>query len=515
MSDNSIERKYEKAFEQAGYLQPGFASNARQEMARMVEVIAKGNKNIDTILSTNQNIPVKGGFIAEEFHAETFNLDAILKGDDARAYTDRYGEWSELEWNGAKLHKNDVPDVVVSRDGKVTTTAQSKYYDSSETTAGQMSQTKDGTVKYEKVDALLGPEDQVNTSYKKVPGESEPVPTTTIKEHAQAKSEALQAKNGDKAQIDAYKQTAEKVTDKVQDGKSSSSGLSKEDADAMGAGDKTKLEKIESEYQTRSTLKQMRNAAVGAAALSAVVSGSMNTLHYIQLVKAGKISAGDATLKIVGETVAAAADSAVKASANVGVHSLLVRYGSEKAAMQVLARQGLKSMLKTNVVTVGVVCAVDAVKDLVRLGTGDITTQEFFDRQGKGVLMTTAGVAGGALGTAAGVGAATVFGVSSGALALTVAEFVGGLSGGMIAGLAMNLAIENGIEKPYRDLVSNTTNLRAAATELERVSRTMFSNQILFTKYLEADVQMETALNNQMCRVDEAGKRAFDAISRI
>lgn len=183
--------------------------------------------------------------------------------------------------------------------------------------------------------------------------------------------------------------------------------------------------------------------------------------------------------------------------------------------MQVLARQGLKSMLKTNLVTVGVVCAVDAVKDLVRLGTGDITTQEFFDRQGKGVLMTTAGVAGGALGTAAGVGAATIFGASSGALALTVAEFVGGLSGGMIAGLAMNLAIENGIEKPYRDLVSNTTNLRAAATELERVSRTMFSNQILFTKYLEADVQMEAALNNQMRRVDEAGKRAFDAISRI
>lgn len=515
MSDDSIERKYEKAFEQAGYLQPGFSVNARHEMAQMVEAIAKANKNINDILSTNQSVPVKGGFIAEEFHAETFNLDAILKDDNARAYTDRYGEWSELEWNGAKLRKNDVPDVVVNRDGQVTTTAQSKYYDSAETTAAQMSQTKDGAAKYEKVDTLLGPEDQVNTSYKKVSGESEPVPTTTIQEHAEAKADALKAQNGDKAQIEAYEQTAQKATDKIQDGKSSSTSLSKEDADAMGAGDTSKLEKTGSEYKTESTLKHMRKAGINAAAMSALVSGSMNTVHYIQLASSGKISAQEAALKIVGETVAAAADSAVKASANAGVQSLLVRYGSEEAALQVLAKQGLKSMLKTNAVTVGVTCTVDAIKDLVRLGIGEITAQEFFDRQGKGVLMTSAGVAGGALGTAAGVGMATAFGASSGTLAMTVAELIGGLSGGMIAGLAMTLAIENGIEKPYRDLVRNTANLKEAAAELERVSRTMFDSQILFTQYLEADVQMETALQAQMSRVDEAGRRALDAISRV
>ena len=328
MSNDNNDRNRDKAITQAAHLHPMFGDNARQQMAQMVETIARSNEHIDAILSTNQNAAVKGGFIAEEYHAETFNLDAALKGDKAKAYTDRYEEWNKLEWNGEKLCKNDVPDIVVSRDGKVTKTTQSKYYDTAENTASQMSQTKDGKVKYEKVDDLLGPTEHVNTQYKKVPGETEPVATTTIKEHAEAKAEALKAQKGDKNQIEAYKQTAKKATDKVEDGKSSSKALSKEDADKLGSGDRSKLKDIESEYQTKSTLQQMGNAAVGAAAMSAVVSGSMNTLRYIQKAGSVELTVEEATIKIVGETVAAAADSAVKASATAGAHSLIVRYGS-------------------------------------------------------------------------------------------------------------------------------------------------------------------------------------------
>ena len=85
----------------------------------------------------------------------------------------------------------------------------------------------------------------------------------------------------------------------------------------------------------------------------------------------------------------------------------------------------------------------------------------------------------------------------------------------MIAGLAMTLAIENGIERPYRDLVKNTELLHEAAKELERTSQTVFKAQVLFTKYIEADYQMETALQKQFSRIDEAGQRALDAINRI
>jgi hypothetical protein len=505
MAEESIERKYEKAFEQAASLHPVFPSSARQQMARMVEASLTGNAHIDKILSTNQSVEIKGGFIAEEVHAETFNLDAALKGDKAQAYTDRYGEWGQQEWGGRNLTTNDTPDIVVVRDGKVSTTAQSKYNYSPEETARQMSQVKDGQPKYEKVDQLIGPGDQIKPVDEMV----------SIGEHAQAKAEALKATGGDPVDTQAYEQTLAKHTDTLKDGKSSSTSLSKAEADKIGEGDRTKLEQIEDSYKNKSTLQQMGKAAVGAAAMSAVVSGSLNTVRYIQLAREGKLTGDEAALKIVGETVAAAADSAVKASANTGVQSLMVRYGSEKAVTEVLAKQGMKAMMKSNAVTVGVVCAVDAVKDLVRLGMGDISKEEFFERQGKGILQTSAGVVGGSLGMAGASAASVALGASVGGTAMTVASVVGGLSGGIIAGLAMTLAIENGIEKPYRDLVRNTGLLQEATSELERVSQTVFMGQVLFGRYIERDLMLEEGLREQFGRIDRAGLEALDAINKI
>lgn len=499
MSGDSIEKRYERAFEQTVSLQPVFPEAAKREMARMVEVMARAEENINYRLNTNQNFGQKGGFIAEEVHAETFNLDAVLKDSGSRAITDRY----KAEWHEQGLKGNDNPDIVIMKDGEIASRVQSKYEQTYKRTAGKLAQRNpDGSVKYETNDQYLVPDDQ----------------RADIREYARQRSQE-KANEGDSSLAESFRQTSKKSSSTIKDGEVESRPLSKEDADSFGkAKNKSELEKlnqIEAEYQTKSTIKQMRNAAVGAAAMSAVVSGTVNTLKYIQLAKDGAITAEEATVKIISETVASAVDSAVKASANAGVQSLMVRYGSKEAAMQVLAQQGMKNMLKTNAVTVGVVCAVDAVKDLVRLGTGQISRQEFFDRQGKGVLMTSAGVAGGAVGTAAGVGVATALGASSGSLALAAASFIGGLSGGMIAGLAMTLAIENGIEKPFRDLVRNTQSLQAAATELERASQTIFRGQLLFTKYLQGDFELDAALHDQLARIDRSGARALDIINQI
>lgn len=514
MEKETLESQYAKVFEQSSATHPIFPLAARYQMAQLVEAIARSKSNITQILSTSQTVPVKGGFLAEEFHAETFNLDAILKADKARAYTDRYDEWNSLQWNGRNLSRNDVPDIAVTRDGNVSTTLQSKYNYSAETTAREMSQVKNGHPKYGAVDSLLGPEDQVNRTYRSVPGETEPVGTTTIGEHAQAKAEALIKEGGNEAEVQAYQQTAKKVTDTVRDGKSSSTSLTKGEADAMGAGDMTKLRKVEEQYQTRSTGGMMVGAAVGAAAMSAIVCGAVNTVRYIQLAREGKLTGEQAALKILGETAASAADSAVKASANTGVQSLLVRYGSEKASLQFLANQSFAGMLlRTNMATIGVVCVVDAVKDLVLLGTGKISKDTFFERQGKGILTTSAGTVGGTLGVAGATSFAGLLG--GGSTAMAAASLIGGLSGGIIGGLAMALAIENGIEKPYRDLVENTQNLRAAAEELDRVSQNIFMGQCYFNKYLQQDNALEEALNMQFSRIDEAQKRALDAISKI
>lgn len=84
-----------------------------------------------------------------------------------------------------------------------------------------------------------------------------------------------------------------------------------------------------------------------------------------------------------------------------------------------------------------------------------------------------------------------------------------------IAAIAAAIATKIGVDRQYRHLLSNTQTLRDAAGELERISGQMSKKQILFTKFLEADAQMEETINNSMRRVDAAGQSALDAISKI
>jgi hypothetical protein len=283
----------------------------------------------------------------------------------------------------------------------------------------------------------------------------------------------------------------------------------------MGEGNKDPLNIIENEYNSKSTIQQVRKAATGAATMSAIVCGSINIFRFVQQARVGKLSIDEAVKCIVVETATAAADSAVKASANAGIQSLMVRYGAEKAVIEGLAKQSMKSMFKTNVVTVGIVCTIDSIKDLVRLGTGTISKDEFYERQGKNFLNTTAGVVGGSLGTTGALTIATSLGISAGTTSMMLAGVIGGLSGGIIAGLAMSLAIENGIEKPYRDLINNTELLHSAARELESLSKTVFLNNVLFSKILEKNVYLETELNQQFDRIDASGLRSLNIINKI
>ena len=67
----------------------------------------------------NQN-PCLDGFIAEQYHAQTFNLNAEAAGSPYRAKV--------LEPNGSGYNKNSVDIVIVDADGKIVRKYQSKYY---------------------------------------------------------------------------------------------------------------------------------------------------------------------------------------------------------------------------------------------------------------------------------------------------------------------------------------------------------------------------------------------------
>lgn len=500
--NEKIEKKFEKAFSQLGETNPVFPMQAKRQMADMVEQIARANENILKRASTDHDIPHKAGFIAEEFHAETHNLDAILNDDSTRVYTDQYKE----EWKRQGFNGNDTPDLIAVKDGKTTHQSQAKYYKSAKKTETEMRKIKNGEAKYKDMDSLLGPSDQVNPQDGK-PSISQEARKTELKESTA---------DGRKDVREAAKQVKEKATDRVSTGKSESTPLSKKEAEELAKDHKKSDHKndLENKYQTESTIQQMKKAAKGAAAISAVMSGTYNTVLYCKMVKDGKMTEQEAVYKIISETASSAADSALKASAVTGTQSLIIRYGS-KELVEKLTEQSLKGMMRSNVATVGVICAIDAIKDLVKLGSGKITKDEFYERQGKNMLNTATGATGGAVGFSVGVATATSLGYAAGSTGLIVFGAVGGITGGLIAGLAMQIAIENHIEQAYSDMLRNTTNLNQSLAILQNVSTNIFQGQVLFTEYLKEEERLDNSFSEKIEKLELSGSKMSAAIDAI
>jgi hypothetical protein len=501
-NDERIEIKYEKQFKQLGETSPLFPYMAKKQMLNMVEQISKSNEVFEKISTTNQTEAVKAGFLAEEWHTETHNLDATLNNDSTRVYNDNYEEWYKQGYS-----KNDVPDLIAVKNDETVHESQLKYYKNADKTAKAMRDLdRDGNVKYSNMDSLVGPSDQVTGATGK----------STIQEEAQKTVNKENTSTGRANVKKAAQDVFDKAIDKIKTGKSKSKPLSKKEAEQLAKNHKKSKYKndIENEYKTKSTTQQIRNAAVGAAAMAAVTSGVTNTIRYCQMAKEGKISEKEAVYKILAETVSSSADSAIKAGSIAGSHSLIVRYGSKKL-IEKMTEQSLRGMMRTNVVTVGVICGIDAIKDLVKLGTGKITQDEFYERQGKGMLNTGSGVVGGSLGFSVGTSVATSLGFASGSTGLVAIGAVGGVAGGLIAGLAMQLAIENHIEKAYSDMIRNTDNLNQSLKLLSSVSNNIYQGQIVFKEFLKEEQRLNQSFENHTKRLNDSGKKMSSAIDLI
>ncbi len=263
---------------------------------------------------------------------------------------------------------------------------------------------------------------------------------------------------------------------------------------------------------------QKCGASSASAAMAAVVDGAGNILEYVDQVKSGKLNIQEATSKIIGETLSAAASSAINAAGESGRCILVERFGSEQEAIPALVQQGAKIMLeKANIP--GDKKIVDVIQDVVNLGAGKISPAEFGKKCGQFAMECCNGKFS-SLGSSAGMGAAQTF-INTAPLLSKIGAMKTAIQAASkanvvaIAAIAAAIATKIGVDRQYRHLLSNTQTLRDAAGELERISGQMSKKQILFTKFLEADAQMEETINNSMRRVDAAGQSALDAISKI
>ncbi|WP_281072729.1 hypothetical protein [Succinivibrio dextrinosolvens] len=489
---NEKKDKVTESFKRASEINPTRTYFAKEQMAQLLEEHFKSQDIIKSKISTKQDYENKGGFCADELTTHQYNNEAILNGTKQRASNDNRPEWFNLETNQGNLKKNDPCVDVVTYDpktNKVISSTQVKAYRTARETAQELAELVNNKPKYNNADKYKVPEDQ----YKE------------IIEYAKNKYEELKIKNPAKAE--AYKQIYEK-TEPI-------NGFSKEDLNNLGKGDTSKLEKLDKQTQNQSTLQQMGKAAAEAAAVTSIVSGVINSITYIQMANEGKISQEDAFYKILGETAASAADSAVKASIQTGVNSMLTRSASKEAVAELLTEQGLKSMLKSNIVTVVVVSAVEALKDIVRLGCGEITEKEFYERQGKTLVSTSAGLFGGSIGTSAAMTTAQSIGLASGSLSYYSLTLAGGLTGALIAGLAMSLAIESGVEQPYKDLLRNTYSIKKTAETLINTSKSIYLGQQLMEQFVIKNSELNSDIQNSLKRLETKRKETDQALDEL
>ena len=459
----STEERY-KGAEKTAEVCTIWPKEAADQMGRIIDQCDLTNAlmSADKHISGNGSLASSAGFAAEAVTAETYNLDAELKGVNARAYTDAYRD--------SPLPKHDpVRDIVVMKDGHQVQSAQLKFYKTPEATANACRDIKSGVGHYNDVDSMVVPSDQV--------------------EGVKAAARKTELKNlQTRPQVaDAARQVQEKASDRLSYGGAESSKLTKKDAEQIArevkSGEENGLhQKIQNGYKTASTLQQSAKSAVGAAAVTTVIAGTVNTLSCLEKVKRGEMDIADAMKYILKNTAIAATDSAVKAAGATAAVSLTAR------ALPSLFKG---SMLSANLVTGAVggaaICAIDVVECLVKVAAGKMTWDELETRTGKNLIQVGAGVIGSAIGGAVG----SVCG--------PIGTMAGALIGGLITSLAATVAIENQIEAPFfetrentRELVKTEMVLNIAINYLNEASRKMeVVNQWLLASEAEFDAGMD------------------------
>ncbi|MCG9065154.1 hypothetical protein LH425_08890 [Laribacter hongkongensis] len=397
---------------------PIWPMQAAEKIGQMIGEINQANTIMSNISATAQNNAIKGGFAAETFHAESFNLDAILKDKDVRAFTDGFAK--------TPLSRNDpMHDIVVMKDGEQVLGAQLKYFKDADATQKAFRSSKDGVHHYESSDLFVGPSDQI-----------EGIKTSAQKaalKNQQTRPEVSRA--------------AEKVRDNTAGQLDvegiQSTPLSKRDSEHLGAGTETGKElheNMQNGYLNKATLQQSIRAAGSAAIITAVTAGCINSFQCIKQLRDGEITAEQATLRILQDTAIAAGDSALKAGAATASVGMAAR-----SLPGLFGGSAFQSSLATGTVAGATICAVDAVQCIVLFAAGKMTLEELETRTGKNAFQTGAAVVGASVG------------VSIGALGGPVGALIGSLVGGMITSLAMNIALDNHVEKNFR--------LTLAATE--------------------------------------------------
>lgn len=126
--DRAVENGISKESWFASETQKAISAMSEQEtiqyLSNLDEALKGANEALERMIKTNAGVvsqnPNLDGFIAEQYHAQTFNLNAEARGSKYRAKV--------LEPDGKGYAKNSVDIVIVDENKKIVKRYQAKYY---------------------------------------------------------------------------------------------------------------------------------------------------------------------------------------------------------------------------------------------------------------------------------------------------------------------------------------------------------------------------------------------------
>jgi hypothetical protein len=462
-----------------------FPAEAQRQLGDMVEQIARSDRNLQGIIGTEQSVPIKAGFAAEEVHAHSFNMQAMLERRMLRSYTDRYDEWASLG-----LRRNDSSADIVTRnlESGESVNTQVKYFKSAQDSANAMREMRDGAHHYRDADRFIGPSDQV------APDDG----GMSIQDYARRAELKNQLTRPEVSEAAGH--VRESVSDRLCMDGVESREVSYQEAQQVASGDYTLREAQNTEFLSNATFNNTVMAAGSAAVAAALIATVITSAKCCTALQKGEMTEGQVVLAIVRCTSTAAVDAALKASGAATAVAATTRYG----LLPVMAQQSIGALLTRNIIVGSAICGVDLIQCLVRVASGKMTMAQLEERTGKNVFQTSAGVWGSAIGMH-----------FAGGSALALAPLLGAYIGGLVSVTAMTVAVNRGIEHPYKRLVESNLALVLAQRVMTDTAIAFHEGQSAFEAFLCEEAALVQRFDANQTQISKDRQQVWDAIERL
>ncbi|MFR3385252.1 hypothetical protein [Blautia sp.] len=337
------------------------------------------------------------GFMAEHWHAGTFNINAVIEGSTSRAKVEGLNTLGSVDiaTNFDKMYGSKYIKTPLGTAEAQSVSLHQKYMEY----LGRMKGSGETPISFEEFLQKKKFEGQVSENLSMYAGQFRIVPHDQI----DTVKEILNRKIAKEANVrpeiaEKYKETLEKITDRVSDGKTEGIPLDRENAIELAK--LAREEGIEPEKLGLTTeqlvgIEDILHDSIQAGISAAVITVVLKIAPEIYRVLLSLIQSGELDVERLKETgkmvLKTAPEAFLRGSLSAGIVS---------ACKSGMLGESLKK-IEPGVVSACVVLGMEVLKDSFRVAAGKITTAEMVNNLMQGTVSTVCSVAlGSAMGSA-------------------------------------------------------------------------------------------------------------------